>query len=146
MVLTNTFNAEDYFDGFITGASLKVIMETKYTHLDIVFGTIFLTGTYSNGGGVFAGISPRSRGRHVGVTSEFALGAFSFKDFVGSFNATVFDKKASHGLGGLASIGFYVKFGRFGLSPSVNAVYSGGSEASFLHYGFTIPLTLRITD
>lgn len=85
--------------------------------------------------------------KHFGLTSEFAIGVFSFKEYIGIFNNTVqpyidkFDKKASHGLGAKASFGAYVKFWKLGIHPTVDAIYSGGANASFLFYGMTIPLT-----
>lgn len=151
----------------LTGVNLKVSVNSKYPFLDYFAGTMFMVGpdglssdswvsgnTASsdyvfNGGGVYAGISPKLKSKHFGLTSEFAIGVFSFKEYQAIFNNQIkpevdyYEKKASAGLGAMSSIGFYVRFWRIGINPSINAVFSGSSSASFLFYGFTIPLSFQ---
>jgi hypothetical protein len=171
--LKNAMNGDDYYsfkypngenrgDINLNGGFIKFTRSTSIEYIDLTAGALFVndnlaifstTDDYvSNGGGVFFGISPKSKGKFIGITSDLALGAFSFKEYIAIYdnfnqvNVDEYDKKSSHGLGGMAGVGFYVKVGRFGLNPSINAIYSGGANASFLFYGYTIPLTIRLTE
>lgn len=98
---------------------------------------------------MFAGISPKLKGEYFGLTSEFGLGVFSYKDYYTSFNNTtdpsveIEAKKTTYGPGAMSSLGFYVKVGRFGINPNVNAFFSGGASGSFLFYGASLPITFQ---
>jgi hypothetical protein len=150
----------------MNGLDLKFTLSTKIKYLDFIVGSMFLPGvdegawawvpgstnSYDyklNGGGVYAGISPKLKGKNIGLTSEFAIGVFSFKEYLAIFNnrdepyIDAYEKKTSHGLGAMSSIGIYLKFGKLGVNPTVNAVFSGSSSASFMFYGFVLPLTLQ---
>ena len=102
-----------------------------------------------NGGGIYAGISPKLKGKYIGLTSEFAIGVLSFKEYLGIFNnvyepfVDIYEKKTSSGLGALSSVGFYLKLGKFSINPSANTIFTGSSSASFLFYGFTLPLAYQ---
>lgn len=175
--LNNDFNQSDYLetsDAFVNktnlkGGLLKLSKETNISFLDVHVGSVFLSGdkylseyqsgiggTYLsdyriNGGGVYFGLSPKWKRKNYGLTSEFSVGTFSFKEHITYFDdrddptIDILVEKSSYGLGGMAAVGFYVKVGRFSLNPSVNANYSGGANASFLFYGYSIPLTVQLT-
>lgn len=149
------------------GGNLKFTFPTKYRYLDLVFGTIFMVGNDSygsrgwapgntsstdyllNGGGVYGGISPKIKGKYIGLTSDLAIGVFSFKEYITIFNnisvpfMAVHDKRTSYGLGAMSSVGFYLRYWKIGLNPSVNAIFSGGANASFFFYGFVLPVTYQ---
>ncbi|MBD8488786.1 hypothetical protein IFO69_08520 [Echinicola sp. CAU 1574] len=174
---SNSLNEDAYYDfkipnkvltpenEILNGVNLKVSLPTKRDYLDLIVGTIYewgasSIGTYSsntsndykiNGGGVYAGISPKLNGEHFGLTSEFAIGVFSYKETIVAYNdnssessVDIYDRRNSQGLGALSSIGFYVKFGKLGINPNLNAIFSGGNNASFTFYGFTVPLTYTL--
>ncbi len=174
-VLFNNLNSDHYANfksslpswdnTVLNGLNIKVAVNSKYSFLDYFVGTTFMVGADQlgstgwapgntnssdyvfNGGGVYAGISPKLKTKHFGLTSEFAVGVFSFKEYKAIFNnvnepyVDFYDKNTSAGLGALSSVGFYLKAGRFGISPSVNAIFTGSSSASFLFYGFNFPIT-----
>jgi hypothetical protein len=173
----NTFNKDDYLSymypnvanpsGVLHGLNIKVTFTTKNKNIESFIGSVFLvngdevnstawapgntnsSGFIKNGGGVFAGLSPGLRGKHFGVTSDFAVGIFSFKEYYFGVNSIslpnyeYYEKKASFGFGAMSSIGIYGKIGPVGLHPQVQAIFTGGNNASFLFYGFVIPLTIQ---
>lgn len=178
MYLSNSLNGDNYYnfkyssapntkETSMSGVNLKLILPTKNKYIDLIFGSMLLLGNdelgsnswssgntnsfdYTlNGGGVYFGISPKLKGKFIGLTSDFAIGVFSFKEYLGIFNniqepfSDVYQKKTSYGLGAMSAIGIYLKFGKIGINPSVNAIYSGSSNASFLFYGFTLPITFN---
>lgn len=102
------------------------------------------------GGGVFAGISPIWKSKNFGFTSEFSLGAFSYKETYAHFNnisePNVFinEEKNTFGIGGYSSIGFYLKMGFLGINPNVNVVVTGGETGSFIFYGVSLPVTIHL--
>lgn len=175
-VMFNNLNNNNYYEfkhanidlenQVMHGLNIQFIVTNQpFQNIDLVFGTIFLinqndpgstawspgnTNSYDyslNGGGVYAGINPRSTGKVFGITTSFAFGVFSFKEYVGIFNnqqlpyIDIYHRKASYGLGALSSIGIYLNIGKIGINPSIDAIYSGGAEASFLLYGFVFPMT-----
>lgn len=176
-ILFNNLNSDNYANfksslaswdnTVLNGMSIKLVVNSKHSFLDYFVGTTFMVGADQlgstswtsgntnssdyviNGGGVYVGISPKIKKKHFGLTSEFAIGVFSFKEYQAIFNnknepfVDIYDKKTSAGLGAMSSVGFYFKAGRFGISPSVNAVFTGSSNASFLFYGFSIPLSYQ---
>lgn len=144
-------------------------MPTKREYLDIFFGamvdidrstlgsgTSWWDGSTNasdhnmNGGGVFAGLSPKWKGEHFGLTSEIGIGVFTFKDVYSHYNnmdepfVDIHEEKITYGLGGMGSVGFYVKFGWIGINPNVNMLFTGGENASFLFYGVSLPLTIYL--
>jgi len=178
MYLSNSLNGDNYYkfkyngapnteETSMSGINTKFTMPSKNEYIDIVFGSLLLIGndklgstswspgqtnSYDyklNGGGIYFGVSTKLKGKYIGLTSDFTIGVFSFKEYLGIFNNTqepftdVYEKKASNGLGAMSSLGFYIKLGRFGINPSVNALYSGGSQTSFLFYGFVVPITFQ---
>lgn len=145
------------------GLNLKFTFPSKVEFLDIICGVIaerdattYIGGISQgsgsdyllNGGGVYAGISPKLKGKHFGLTSELAIGVFSYKEVISVVRQNTSpaidynDRRTSAGLGGLASVGAYARYGRIGINPNFNMVISGGDNASFLFYGFTLPLTI----
>lgn len=176
-VLFNDLNSDNYANfkssladwdnTFLTGVNFKFIVNSKYSFLDYFVGTLFTVGAdqlgstswvpgntnssdyVTNGGGVYAGISPKLKKKNFGLTSEFAIGVFSFKEYQAVYNnlvtpvVDIYDKKTSAGLGAMSSLGFYLKIGKLGINPSVNAIFSGSSSASFLFYGFNIPISYQ---
>jgi hypothetical protein len=173
-VLFNSLNSDNYANfnsslanwnnTVLTGVNLKFVVNSKQSFLDYFVGTLFMVGAdqlgstgwtpgntassdyVTNGGGVYAGISPKLKKKNFGLTSEFAIGVFSFKEYQAIYNnmgtpvVDIYDKKTSAGLGAMSSLGFYLKIGKIGISPSVEAIFSGSSSASFLFYGFNFPL------
>lgn len=137
----------------MSGLGLRVIKENQY--FNIVAGCLIMadnnenfttTSDYLlNGGGVYAGICPKIKGKHIGLTSEFAVGIFSFKEYITLNDPPLIlhEKNASSGLGGLSSVGMYVKFGRISFDPAVEVIFSGGANTSFLFYGIRLPLTIH---
>ena len=83
---------------------------------------------------------------------SFALGAFSYKNYYIEYDNSlhldevidIYDKQASFGLGGISSIGIYAKYKRIGINPSVQLIFSGGNDNSFLFYGFCFPITIDL--
>jgi hypothetical protein len=176
-VLFNNLNSDNYANfksslaswenTVLNGINIKFVVNSKHSFLDYFVGTTFMVGVDQlgstswtsvntnssdyviNGGGVYAGISPKLKKKHFGLTSEFAIGMFSFKEYQAIFNNTVtpvidiYDKKTSSGLGAMSSVGFYLKIGKIGISPAATAIFSGSSSASFMFYGFNIPLTYQ---
>ncbi len=173
-VLFNNLNSDNYANfksslanwenTVLNGLSLKFVVNSKHSFIDCFVGTTFMIGADQlgstswtsgntnssdyviNGGGVYAGISPKLKKEHFGLISEFAVGMFSFKEYQAIFNnlgtpvIDIYDKKTSSGLGAMSSVGFYLKIGKIGISPTAIAIFSGSSSASFLFYGFNIPL------
>lgn len=174
----NQLNSDQYFkykfnyatdnsDLDFGGVSLKLTYPTNFKNLDLVVGSVFikvlnefvqghtnagsiLADDYvSNGGGVYWGISPKLKGKHVGLTSEFGIGVFSFKEYVSIVNnvrepfVDLHNTKASSGLGAISSVGMYANWGRLGISPSLVGIFSGGSNASFTFYGLQLPITYQ---
>jgi hypothetical protein len=165
----NTFNIESYLDNRdptgtanatgLVGFDLRFTIPTKLDYLDFSFGTILEKGwdTYLssstdyiiNGGGVYAGVCPKIKMKHFGLTSLVAVGALSYKEYYYYYSTVpdpdidLHERKTSFGLGAIGSIGVYAKFGSVGIHPQVHAVFSGGSNASFLFYGVVIPLTIQ---
>lgn len=173
--LYNKLNADNYFklkytnatdnsEANISGLNFKFDFPTKYQYVDITIGALIMKGLdeidienvnpssinshdYNiNGGGVYIGISPKIKGKYIGLTSDFGIGVFSFKEYVNIVNNQTppfvdeHNLKASHGLGAISSIGIYVNIGKIGINPSLTGIFSGGSGASFTFYGFYIPL------
>ena len=176
--LSNSLNGDNYYrflyaqapntkETTMSGVNIKFTLPTKNKSIDFIFGSMFLLGNDElgttswtsqqtnaydyilNGGGVYAGISPKVKKKNWGVTSDFAIGLFSFKEYLAIYNnlqnpiIKEYEKKASYGLGATTSVGVYFNFGKLGINPTLNAVYSGSSSASFLFYGFTLPLTFQ---
>lgn len=174
--LYNNLNTDNYFKfkysystdngkANIGGLSLKINIPTKHEYLDIIVGSVFMKGFDEidfgyvnpssvnahdyiiNGGGVYFGISPKLKGKFIGLTSDFGLGVFSFKEYVSIVNNKIepfvdeHNQKASYGLGAISSIGMYINIGKVGLSPSFVSIFSGGSETSFTFYGFNFLLS-----
>lgn len=176
-VLFNNLNSDNYADfksslaswdnTVLNGMDIKFVANSKHSFIDYFVGTTFMVGADQlgssswapgntnssdyviNGGGVYAGISPKLKRKHFGLTSEFAIGVFSFKEYQAIFNnittpfVDIYDKKTSSGLGAMSSVGFYIKIGKIGISPAVTAIFSGSSSASFMFYGFNFPLTYQ---
>lgn len=174
---SNSFNEDRYFDykstkytdiGALNSITLKFTLPTKRDYLDMFFGIIFdydrstlsssswqpgntnASDHYMNGGGIFAGLSPKWKGKHIGLTSEIGIGVFSFKEVYSHFNnrdepyVDIHEKKTTYGLGAMGSVGFYIKFGWIGINPNVNMLFTGGDDASFLLYGVSLPLTIYL--
>jgi hypothetical protein len=173
----NSLNSDDYLSymypnapdpsGILQGFDFKISIPTKFRNIEAFIGTVFLINSdqmgstswtpgnanasdfKKNGGGVFIGIRPRIGGKNFGLTSDFAVGVFSFKEYYLGVNAVYpptynyYEKKASYGLGAMSSIGAYARIGPVGIHPQIQAVFSGGSNASFFFYGAVIPLTIQ---
>lgn len=99
-----------------------------------------------NGGGIYGGIETNVGHKSIGITAKFGIGIFSFKNYTVFWDNRVNpiiefeDYKYSGGLGGIASIGAYAKIWRISINPNFQAVYSGGGNASFLFWGFNLPV------
>lgn len=178
LILNNNLNADNFFkfkysnatdngSATIGGISLKLNIPTKYEYVDIIIGSVFMKGfdviDYGNinpnsvnshdyiinGGGVYLGVGPKLKGKYIGLTSEFGLGVFSFKEYVSIVNNTQepfvdeHNLKASYGFGAKSSVGFYINIGKVGVNPSLVGIFSGGSGASFTFYGLNVPLTYQ---
>lgn len=175
LMISDQLNEDDYLsdklagwfqfgsnNGFsLNGLNIKLSKTTKREYLDIICGVLFLrdrntiisnrSDENQNGGGVYFGISPKYKTKHFGLTSDFAIGVLSFKNYMHAYyqvpnGGRLIDEhitKASHGLGAVSSIGFYVSAGRFSLNPSFMLIFSGGANASFTYYGFNIPLVFK---
>lgn len=164
----NSFNEDNYLSSkspgslddnrIMTGLDLRFVIPTKLDYLDLTIGTLFeadwssylgTTDYKLNGGGVYAGLSPRFGGKSFGVTGLFAVGVFSYKEYYSYYSETttpvtdIYEKKASYGLGAMSSLGLYARVGPVGVNPQVQAVFSGGSSSSFLFCGFVLPLTIQ---
>jgi hypothetical protein len=165
----NTFNIDSYLDNRdptgsanatgLVGIDLRFSLPSELDYLDFSFGAIFEKGwdTYLststdyiiNGGGVYAGISPKIKMKHFGFTSLFAVGVISYKEYYYYYSTVpdpdidLHERKTSFGLGAITSLGAYARFGPVGIHPQLQAVFSGGSNASFFFYGFVIPLTIQ---
>lgn len=147
----------------LIGINMKFTIPSSLEYLDYIAGTIYEKDatTYSggwsqgngshyklNGGGVYAGISPKLKGKHFGLTSELAVGIFTYKEYISVVRdrsnppVDFHERNSSAGLGALASVGAYARFGRFGINPNFNMVFSGGGNSSFIFYGLTLPLTI----
>ncbi|HPC97732.1 MAG TPA: hypothetical protein P5257_05295 [Bacteroidales bacterium] len=164
----NTLNTDHYIDyvspsgpnsaSGLTGADLRIVFPTKFMNLDLIAGTLFekcwdsyLTSSHNysmNGGGVYAGISPCIKTKNFGFTSLFAIGMLSYKEYFyyapdSNLSSIIERKKYSSGPGAISSLGIYGRIGPVGVHPQLQAVFSGGSNASFLFYGFILPLTVQ---
>ncbi len=173
-LLMNSMNEDDYFDymnsnysvqnASMIGLNLKFAARFK-PGLDIIFGVIADKGwdefgnsfwnpgsTNSsdfllNGGGVYAGLNPHTRGEHFGLDAEIAAGILAYKQYRSIFNNTVqpyvdiYDKTSSF-FGGIGSIGFYLRGNTLGISPEFQIMMAGGSNGSFLFYGYSVPITI----
>ncbi len=175
-VLFNNLNSDNYTNfksslaswsnTVLNGMNIKFIVNSKHSFIDYFVGSTFMIGAdhlgssgwtsgntkssdyVINGGGVYAGISPKFKKKHFGLTSEFAIGVFSFKEYQAILDNTVtpvdiYEKKTSSGLGAISSVGFYVKVGKIGINPAITAIFTGSSSASFMFYGFNIPLSYQ---
>jgi hypothetical protein len=174
MRVYNSLNDDNYFnfirigsvnngDMGIAGFNFKLQLETKYDWMDINVGTLMISDLHENvsgwnpgntnssqyilnGGGVYCGISPKIKGRFIGLTSDFGIGVFSFKEYMSIFNNIVepyvdeHNLKASYGLGAISSVGMYLNIGRIGINPSMFAIFSGGAGTSFTFFGFYLPI------
>jgi hypothetical protein len=163
----NDLNIDSYQDRFgpgttsasgLTGVDLRITLPTKIDFIDLAFGAIiekcgdeYDTGNMDyvmNGGGVYAGVSPKIGGNHFGMTSLFAVGLLSYKEYF-YFYSTIPDpdidinQKKSSFIGAVSSVGVYARFGKVGLHPQAQVTFSGGSNASFLFYGIIVPLTIQ---
>ncbi len=178
VVMSNYLNSDNFYsfksgtapetsNTSMGGVNLNFTLSTRYKYLDLIAGTIFMVGRDNlgskswapgntsasdyllNGGGVYAGISPKLKGKYIGLTSELAIGVFSFKEYTAIFNnirppfIDAYEKKASYGLGAMSSVGFYARYRKIGINPSVNAIFSGGANTSFLFYGIVLPITFQ---
>jgi hypothetical protein len=148
------------------GVNVKFTMPSKWKYLDFVFGATYMkspsmresitvdnvtkTREYVlNGGGIYVGVSPKWKTEHFGLTSELSLGFFPFREI----NTLAINNLADSGknynnqllrstvFGGIASAGFYVKFGRFGINPTLNLMLAS-EDTTYVFYGLTIPLTI----
>ena len=155
-----------YGQGNIKAFNLKFTTETRYRNLDLIFGAMaligerynqFSIGTYEkdgyqylmNGGGVYAGISPKWKTKYFGLTSDFAVGIFPIKEYASAVladeahpNFTNVNQNKASVFGAMASVGFYVNVWRIGINPTFNVLYAGGAGAGFFLYGFMLPLTI----
>jgi hypothetical protein len=165
----NNFNIDSYLDNRdpsgsanatgLVGIDLRFSMPTRLDYLDFSFGTVlekgwdqYLTSSSDyiiNGGGVYAGVSPKIRWKNIGLTSLFAVGVLSYKEYYYYYSSIpdpdvdIHEKKASFGFGAMSSVGIYGKIGPVGIHPQAQAIFTGGNNASFLFYGFVIPLTIQ---
>jgi hypothetical protein len=145
-------------DRLMAGADLRFTVPSKLDFIDFTFGTIIencwdeydATTDYKlNGGGVYAGISPKFKSKFFGFTSLLSVGVFSYKEYFAFYRESplpvidIYEKKASFGFGAMSSIGIYGKIGPVGIHPQAQAIFTGGNNASFLFYGFVIPLTIQ---
>ncbi|NOY97086.1 MAG: hypothetical protein GXO81_12115 [Chlorobi bacterium] len=129
-IQSNKLNEDNYYDfkypGYnidnstLEGLSVKFTMPTKRRYLDIIFGALIGLGMDDYG------------------STSWSPGNNIYEPFIDSY-----ERKASYGLGGLSALGFYVNFGKIGLNPNVNAIFTGGNNTSFLFYGINIPLTYK---
>lgn len=141
------------------GLDFRVMINTNYENIRIGVGTILerngdeyqgtATDYKQNGGGVYFGVSPTLKSRYISLTSFFGIGAFSYKEYFAYYSvnppneADIYEKKVSHGLGAISSIGIKLEVGKIGINPQVNTIYSGGASGSFFYYGFILPLTIK---
>lgn len=174
--LYNNLNADNYFEFKYPGATdnenvnlgglnLKLTIPTKLQYLDVIVGTILMKGLDEidfgyidpqnvnacdyiiNGGGIYFGIGPKLKGKVIGLTSDFAIGVLSFKEYMSIVNNTTepfmdeHQLKASYGLGAISSVGVYINLGKIGINPSLTGIFSGGDKSGFVFYGFNFPVT-----
>lgn len=155
----------DKFD-MLQNYTLKVEIPTKLKYLDLIFGASFandllyyadgdgcVQGAYGrgnqfmNGGSIFTGVSPKLKFKNFGLTSEIRIGYFTYREHL-SFYDTVYEKVDVHeriessGLGAQINAGFYLKLWRIGVNPQANFILSADADASYIFYGFEIPLVL----
>jgi hypothetical protein len=148
----------------IHGINLK-FSSFLHENLDLIYGAILEVGgdkygssnwnsgisdSYDyvlNGGGIYFGLNSHSTGKHFGIDADIAAGIMAYKEYRVVFNNSVepfvdkYDKKSSF-MGGMASLGFYLRGDRIGISPELNAILAGGSSGSFMFIGFNVPLTV----
>ncbi len=178
-VFSNSLNRDAYLDmnypsGIISGDSkmkafnLKFTAPTRYRNLDLIFGAMAIIGQnydsyivdvggydrrgyqyLMNGGGGYAGISPKWKTKYFGLTSDFAVGIFPIKEYASAVladeahpNFTNVNQNKASVFGAMASVGFYVNVWRIGINPTFNVLYAGGAGAGFFLYGFMLPLTI----
>ncbi len=145
-------NAYDSATPDLYGINLELEFPTKNPRINIVSGTVFLNSYKStvtiNGGGVFTGLSTKFGNEHIGANINFSAGIFSFKKITKhydiNFVETYIETRATNGLGAISSLGFYVKFGRFGLAPNAQIIYSGGTDLSMTIIGFNLPILIEL--
>jgi hypothetical protein len=175
LYLYNNLNSDNYFklkysnatdngNANIGGLDIKLSLPTNHDNFDFSVGALIMKGLdeidlghinpnsvnahdYNiNGGGVYLGISPKLEGKYIGLTSNFSIGIFSFKEYVSIVNnikepfVNEHDMKASYGLGAISSVGISFSFGNFGINPSLTTIFSGGAGASFTFYGIYFPI------
>jgi len=120
----------------------------KYGMFSYNPGSTNSTDYVLNGGGVFMGIRPHTRGKHFGLDAELAAGILAYKEYRVFYDnvsspvpESVYDKKSSV-FGGTAGIGFYLRGKTIGINPEFQVIMAGGNNGSFLFYGFNVPLTI----
>ena len=178
-VFSNSLNRDAYLDmnypsGIISGDSkmkafnLKFTAPTRYRNLDLIFGGMAIIGQkydsyivdvggydrrgyqyLMNGGGVYAGISPKWKTKYFGLTSDFAVGIFPIKEYASAVladeahpNFTNVNQNKASVIGALASVGIYENVWRIGINPTFIVLNAGGAGAGFFQYGFMLPLTI----
>jgi hypothetical protein len=100
-----------------------------------------------NGGGVYFGLNPHTKGKNFGLDADLAIGILAYKEYRMIFNneyepfVEIYDKKSSM-VGALATAGFYLRGKTIGISPELQAIMAGGSSGSFLFYGINFPVTI----
>ena len=111
----------------LVGLDLRFTLPTRNENLDISFGALgeYCGDEYSgtttdyklNGGGVYAGVSPKLGGEKLGLSCLFAVGVFSYKEYFVFYRdnplpvVDINERYASFGLGAMSSIGAYAKIG-----------------------------------
>ncbi len=171
----NTLNEDHYFtfmsDRYSVQNTVMHGFNFKFSayykeNIDIIFGLIAencfdeYNSSYStvitneidyvlNGGAVYFGLNPHTKGKHFGVDADIAIGVFAYKEYRILYNSefepflNVQDKKSSI-LGGLGTFGFYWRGKTLGISPEIQIMLAGGSNGSFLFYGLHFPITINL--
>ncbi len=170
----NSLNEDYYFrymnEGYLVENTSMMGLNLKFSlafrqGLDFIFGTLaeigmdnYTDGEWNpgytnssdyvlNGGGVYFGLNPHTKGEHFGLDADIAAGILAYKEYRVIYNDTVepyvdkYDKKSSI-FGGIASVGFYLRGKTLGVSPQFQVIMAGGNNGSFLFYGFYVPLTI----
>lgn len=170
----NSLNVDEYLkfkyiynnSDKLIGLNLKLVFPTEIEYLDFIVGSLIekqnitrthnvkngITADYDkihNGGGVYFGIAPKLKWKYFGLTSEFAIGILSYKEYTGIFNNAYepyvdeYIRKASSGLGAISSVGIYLQVGKLRINPNFQSIFSGGDQSSFLFYGFNLPVSYQ---
>lgn len=151
----------------IENYSLKVEIPTKLKYLDITFGASYAVdrlsygdgdyceqgvygrgNEYLNGGSIYFGVSPKLKFKYFGLTSELNIGYYTYRHHFSSFDLTlnppvdVNMTKETSGLGAQINAGVYLKLWRVGVNPKISYILSSDYDASFIFYGFEIPLNI----